>query len=743
MTALTPLRRREVEHILSLIGDEVRILLPSWSNDDRSTGGDVDCAVRDVDPCWPLRLDPKAKLYQCLEYDIGARYWVLELDGFVLAIDAIDDPRGLGRYAFPTTPLFDEGGLIPPAGARAAYRTVKRLRKSVREVEDWQATAALAREDATRFEDHLIQLLGSGVGRALAACVLRGEVPGERLTRDVRRVVALRRFGSSWYAPALVLRLRRVIKRLRQPTGLLVAVVGPDGSGKSTLARSLPDACSGLFRREALFHWRPEVLPRPGALLGSPLGDPSRPHERKPHPRTISNALLLYFWSDFFVGSWTRFFALRARTGLVVLERGWWDVLVDPRRYRLDVSPTLVKILGKLLPAPDLTLVCEAPVDVLLARKEEIARGEVSRQTQAWRSLRTDLSGVHFLDTSASREEVCGTARAAITAHLERRSIARLAHGWTGLPPWTGNRWNVPRGPARIATGSLLIYQPMTASRRAAWELARIAGRSGGFRFLPRTDPAPRAVREQIAPFVPRRGSFALSEANHPGRYLAMILDAQGQPHVVVKVATDEIGRQALHREALHITELGSLLTIPVRPPTIIDHQEGVLALHAEHWRPRRRPWDLDRELAEALGTFFASLRQDGPDGIPLGPAHGDFAPWNLLRTDEGWLLVDWEYASSERPAFYDVFHHLVQSHALLGRPRRRTLVESVIGQGRLAPLLRTYARAADVDLGLAPELLRLYATLSREHLDPRRSDDLAGLGVRDDLSRWVEMNRL
>ena len=98
---LTALPLGDVEHILDLIADEVRILLPSWSDEDRGTGGDFDCAVQGIDPLWPLRLDPRTRLCQSLEYDVGARYWILERDGLIFAIDAIDDPHGLGRYAFP------------------------------------------------------------------------------------------------------------------------------------------------------------------------------------------------------------------------------------------------------------------------------------------------------------------------------------------------------------------------------------------------------------------------------------------------------------------------------------------------------------------------------------------------------------------------------------------------------------------------------------------------------------------
>ena len=133
------------------------------------------------------------------------------------------------------------------------------------------------------------------MGRELGEYVLSGEVPGEQAARNVRRAVVIRKITSPLYAQALALRLRRVFRRLRQPTGLLVAIVGPDGSGKSTLARSLPGACSGLFRRDALFHWRPGVLPRPGAFVRSPLSDlPDRmtasPTPRRSRPHSCSTS---------------------------------------------------------------------------------------------------------------------------------------------------------------------------------------------------------------------------------------------------------------------------------------------------------------------------------------------------------------------------------------------------------------------------------------------------------------------
>lgn len=738
-TAATSLPRRDIETILALMADKASVLLSSWSDEERGSGGDIDCALQGLDPAWPLRLDPQTRLCQCLEYDLNARYWVLDRGGQVLAIDAIEDPHGLGRYAFPTSLVIQGEGVVPPAAVRAAYLAIKRIRKKIGQLDEWQRVSSLAREDPARFEDLLVRVLGRHVGPELADTVLAGSAPDERLSRRVVRAAAARRLSSPRHAAVPMLRLLRTIRRAARPTGVLVAVVGPDGSGKSTLARRLPDACRGLFRREALFHWRPGVLPRPGAIIGSAIGDPSNPHERAPHGRAVSTALLLYYWVDFFVGSWTRFYTLRAKTGLVVLERGWWDLLVDPHRYRLDVPPSLVNTLGEFLPAPDLMLLSEAPEEMLLARKTELARDELSRQTQMWRSLQADLPQLQILDGAAPADQVLEEARTNIVDHLEMRAVARLGRGWAALPRRTSPRWSLPRGPARVAASSLLIYQPMSPARRVAWEVGRRVAGLGGFRLLPRGVSPPRRVRELLAPFIPSRGSIAVARANHTGRFFALIVDGHGDPHVLVKVATDGVGILALEREAAHIDELGPLLSPPLRAPTVIDRGEGVLALQAERWKAHWRPWCLDDDVARAIGRFFAARKHEDGDGLPVGPAHGDFAPWNLLRTDEGWVLVDWEQAAHAQPAFYDLFHHLVQTHVLLHRPARLVLLDAVTGKGPMASALHNYARTASVDASLAPECFRSYLLLSTSALDPDRADGRAGLEIRSRLARSLD----
>ena len=47
---------------------------------------------------------------------------------------------------------------------------------------------------------------------------------------------------------------------------------------------------------------------------------------------------------------------------------------------------------------------------------------------------------------------------------------------------------------------------------------------------------------------------------------------------------------------------------------------------------------------------------------------HGDFAPWNTLRSGKRLWVFDWEYAAGAAPAGWDLFHFLVQKNVLLRR---------------------------------------------------------------------------
>ena len=83
----------------------------------------------------------------------------------------------------------------------------------------------------------------------------------------------------------------------------------------------------------------------------------------------------------------------------------------------------------------------------------------------------------------------------------------------------------------------------------------------------------------------------------------------------------------------------------PRRPSTSAGH------------RTRHRP----RRGAGHRRGAGTRLRRHGP------VVHGDFAPWNLLRTADGIALVDWESSRFELDPMYDLAHFVASKGALLG----------------------------------------------------------------------------
>jgi len=191
----------------------------------------------------------------------------------------------------------------------------------------------------------------------------------------------------------------------------VLTVAGPDGTGKSTLCDAL---IHGLLRdrRVLRVHHRFGVLP----ARGGDQAAVTEPHRDEPYPAPLAAIKALALFADFWLGWLLRARPFVRRGGWVLLERGWWDLAVDPRRYRLRPGGRLVRVLGRLLPQSDVLLVLEGPPAALRARKQELPEAELERQVRAWHDVvPAGVRRVH-LDTSASLDEVLRRAEAEVLA---------------------------------------------------------------------------------------------------------------------------------------------------------------------------------------------------------------------------------------------------------------------------------------------------------------------------------------
>lgn len=216
--------------------------------------------------------------------------------------------------------------------------------------------------------------------------------------------------------------LRRAIERWIHPTGILVAIMGPDGVGKSTVISGLVrDLNLGFWGRHQLFHWRPQKLFR-----GRETGINTTPHAKTPRGAIPSMAYLSAFFLDHWFGY---LFVVRpalARSNFVLFDRYFHDVLVDPRRYRYGGPIGFARLLSYLVPEPDLVILLDADQHLITSRKAELPPEEVERQRQSYRRLQFNRAPKVLILADRDIGSTNVSASKAVTEFMRRRLIPRL-----------------------------------------------------------------------------------------------------------------------------------------------------------------------------------------------------------------------------------------------------------------------------------------------------------------------------
>ena len=201
--------------------------------------------------------------------------------------------------------------------------------------------------------------------------------------------------------------------------GYVITVTGPDGSGKTTFCDAfIRSRFAG--RRVRRFHHRFELL------RARSDADPAHPHDQTAYPWVVSIAKVFGLYGEFLVGWLVKVRGFTRRGGCVVIERGWWDLAIDPLRYRLRPHPELVRALGRMLPRSDLLIVLEGTTELLLSRKAEASEEEVARQTKAWREIVPGSVPRLYLDVSSPVEELVGRAADEIARVLPRATLRSM-----------------------------------------------------------------------------------------------------------------------------------------------------------------------------------------------------------------------------------------------------------------------------------------------------------------------------
>jgi thymidylate kinase len=370
-----------------------------------------------------------ARLVQVIRYEWSSYCFVLAVQegGHVrfLPVDVATDYRWDGWIWFHAEELLDgrrpwNGFWVASPEVEFQYLLVKKILKGAFPEQSRERLRELAEGLGQKATSIAARLLGRQWGAQVLTWIRSGQWKAlEGNLRTLKRVLKGQRVRQDPLNPIRywVPELRRIWQRWRYPTGLVVAVLGPDGSGKSALIERLEREMRGAFRRATALHLMPSLPRRKGSR--GPVTDP---HGKPPRGCVPSLMKLIYWWVAYWVGWFADVYPKKVRWTLVLFDRYYDDLLADPKRYRYGGPMWLARLVGRFIPKPDLFFFLDLPAEVAHARKPEVPLEEAKRLREHYLKLALSVPNVHVVDASRPLEEVVAEVEEIILRYLAART---------------------------------------------------------------------------------------------------------------------------------------------------------------------------------------------------------------------------------------------------------------------------------------------------------------------------------
>jgi hypothetical protein len=367
-----------------------------------------------------------------------------------LAIDLCSDYRRRGIPVFAaeaaldgSRPALDAAGRhkgfpVPAPSMQFIYYLVKKIDKLRLDRRQGDYLTACWREDPEGCEAELRRFRPADTALISRAAGSGDWVPVQSVLPALRATLRRSRGFSSRYHPSGWV---RKIARVLQPNGLVIAIPDADDYGGNRMVAEVLADMAPAFRG-TWYANAPPAQPAHGAPdMASPM------QRRGPEVSGIISLVRLFF--DHVVG---HFMAVRPRkvhSTLIISDRHYPDILVDPQRYGYGGSTMLARLAGKLMPKPDLCILLRTPANPQAPGDAKITRTKPLRRCDNYPAF---FRGAHASVVNASQDvdQVARDIDRAILAYLARRMERRHAASLRSatllaakLPPFGDRRFRL------------------------------------------------------------------------------------------------------------------------------------------------------------------------------------------------------------------------------------------------------------------------------------------------------------
>lgn len=297
---------------------------------------------------------------------------------------------------------------IPDAKTEALFIILRRILKKDMNEKHMQKLNKLYFEHSNDVE-----ILFKGYFKKKMAEELIAVIRAKKIENFQENIGRYRRFLKvhSLKAPIVCLKywiseIPRAINRFKYPVGMLVVFLGPDGSGKSTIAKRTLELASGSFHGEKLYYWRPGLFPEMGKLMQfwSPRKtgkcENPNPHAHKRGNPIKSLVRFFFYVIDYIIGFYFKIYPQVIQKKLIIMDRYYYDFLVDLHRYHFNIPKWLPKFFLPFIPKPDITFYLNTEPHELLKRKQELTFQELDRQVHAFQKFSSMIPHFYSIDNN-------------------------------------------------------------------------------------------------------------------------------------------------------------------------------------------------------------------------------------------------------------------------------------------------------------------------------------------------------
>ena len=213
--------------------------------------------------------------------------------------------------------------------------------------------------------------------------------------------------------------IKRFAFRIKNPTGKIIAILGPDGSGKSTIIKELSKSLKDLGRKQRILHFWPNRVLNNKKKYAQVLN----PHSKKSYKYVISFLKLSYIIIRYNINWLTSIYFRYISSTIFLFDRYFIDLYADPKRYRVNLGLNWIKIAYKFIIKPDIIIILDVAPKILKSRKKEVSMQESLQQYTKYKEIKKLHENIFIINGNKNTFEVLSDCEDVICQTFSEKMI--------------------------------------------------------------------------------------------------------------------------------------------------------------------------------------------------------------------------------------------------------------------------------------------------------------------------------